>query len=122
MDRLRVDPAAEVLDARAAERFRGETEPIDAVAGHIPGARSAPFSGNLDPATGRFLPADELRARYAELGVGDAREVVAYCGSGVTSCHDLVALRLAGFDRARLYVGSWSEWITDRSRPVATGD
>jgi thiosulfate/3-mercaptopyruvate sulfurtransferase len=122
VDRLRVDPGAVVLDARAEERFRGETEPIDRVAGRIPGARSAPFAGNLDPATGRFLPVEELRERYETLGVGSAREVVAYCGSGVTSCHDVIALRLAGFDRVRLYPGSWSEWITDPSRRVATGD
>jgi thiosulfate/3-mercaptopyruvate sulfurtransferase len=121
VDRLRADPAAVVLDARAAERFRGETEPIDPVAGRIPGAVSAPFAGNLDPATGRFLPADRLRERYAALGVAEVGEVVAYCGSGVTSAHDVVALRLAGFDRPRLYVGSWSEWITDPGRPRATG-
>jgi thiosulfate/3-mercaptopyruvate sulfurtransferase len=121
VDRLRVDPTAVVVDARAAERFRGETEPIDPVAGRIPGAVSAPFAANLDPATGRFLPADQLRERYAALGVGDADEVVAYCGSGVTSAHDVVALRLAGFDRVRLYVGSWSDWITDPDRPRASG-
>jgi thiosulfate/3-mercaptopyruvate sulfurtransferase len=121
VDRLRVDPAAVVLDARAAERFRGDTEPIDPVAGRIPGAVSAPFAANLDPATGRFRPAEQLRERYEALGVGDAEEVVAYCGSGVTSAHDVVALRVAGFDRLRLYVGSWSDWITDLGRPRATG-
>ncbi len=121
IDRLRADPAALVLDARAPERFSGETEPIDPVAGRIPGAASAPFAGNLDPATGRFLPAARLRERYEALGVADAAEVVAYCGSGVTSAHDVVALRLAGFDRVRLYVGSWSDWITDPNRPVAAG-
>jgi thiosulfate/3-mercaptopyruvate sulfurtransferase len=121
VDRLRVDPAAVVLDARAAERFRGDTEPIDPVAGRIPGAVSAPFAANLDPATGRFRPAEQLRERYEALGVGDAEEVVAYCGSGVTSAHDVVALRVAGFDRVRLYVGSWSDWITDPGRPRATG-
>src|SRR3954452_12156785 len=97
VDRLREDPTAVLLDARAAERFRGETEPIDAVAGRIPGAVSAPFAGNLDPATGRFLAPEALRERYEALGVGAASEVVAYCGSGVTSAHDVVALRLAGF-------------------------
>lgn len=121
VDRLRVDPTAVVLDARAAERYRGETEPIDPVAGRIPGAVSAPFAGNLDPSTGRFLPPGRLRERYEALGVEAADEVVAYCGSGVTSAHDLVALRLAGFEGARLYVGSWSEWIRDPARPVATG-
>ncbi len=121
VERLRVDPAAVVLDARASERFRGETEPIDPIAGRIPGAVSAPFAGNLDPSTGRFLPPEQLRERYEALGVAAADEVVAYCGSGVTSAHDLVALRIAGFEGARLYVGSWSEWITDPSRPIATG-
>ena len=121
VDRLRDDPSAVVLDARAAERFRGETEPIDPVAGRIPGARSAPFARNLDPATGRFLPAEQLRERYEALGVGSVDEVVAYCGSGVTSAHDVVAMRIAGFERPRLYVGSWSEWIRDPSKPIATG-
>jgi thiosulfate/3-mercaptopyruvate sulfurtransferase len=121
VDRLREDPSAVVLDARAAERFRGETEPIDPVAGRIPGARSAPFAGNLDPSTGTFLSPEALRERYEALGVDRASEVAAYCGSGVTSAHDVFAMRLAGFDRPRLYVGSWSEWITDPSRPVATG-
>jgi thiosulfate/3-mercaptopyruvate sulfurtransferase len=121
VDRLRSDPAAVVIDARAAERFRGETEPIDPVAGRIPGAVSAPFAGNLDPANGRFLPPERLRERFEALGVASAREVVAYCGSGVTSAHDVVAMRIAGLDPPRLYVGSWSEWITDPARPIATG-
>jgi thiosulfate/3-mercaptopyruvate sulfurtransferase len=121
VDRLRGDPDALILDARAGERFRGETEPIDPVAGRIPAAKSAPFAGNLDPATGRFLSPAALRERYESLGVV-AGEVVAYCGSGVTSAHDVFAMRLAGFERPRLYVGSWSEWIRDPSRPIATGD
>ena len=79
-------------------------------------------ASNLDPGTGRFLPPDQLRERYEALGVGSASEVVAYCGSGVTSAHDIVALRIAGYSRPRLYVGSWSEWITDPARPVARGD
>lgn len=121
VDRLRRDPDALVLDARAGERYRGEDEPIDPVAGHIPGARNAPWSENLDPATGRFLPPEELRRRYAALGADRASEVAVYCGSGVTSAHDVLALELAGLPRGRLYVGSWSEWITDPRHPVATG-
>jgi len=111
-----------VLDARAAERYRGDVEPIDPVAGHIPGARSAPWSDNLDPATGRFLPADRLRARYERLGVQTGDDSIAYCGSGLTATVDLLALRIAGFGReGRLYGGSWSGWIEDPGRPVATG-
>jgi thiosulfate/3-mercaptopyruvate sulfurtransferase len=121
VDRLRRDPDAVVLDARAAERYRAEVEPIDPVAGHIPGARSAPFAGNLDPDTGRFLPRDVLRRRYQEL-TGGRDELVAYCGSGVTSCHILLARRVAGLPDGRLYPGSWSEWIADPSRPVAVGE
>ncbi len=109
-----------LLDARAAERFRGELEPIDPRAGHIPGARSAPFSQNLTAdAVPLFRPPGELRARYDALGAG-AREPVVYCGSGVTACHDLLALHLAGL-RGRLYAGSWSEWSSDPTLPVATG-
>jgi thiosulfate/3-mercaptopyruvate sulfurtransferase len=110
---------AVVLDARAAERYRGETEPIDPRAGHIPGAHSAPWSGNLRP-DGRFRPASELRARYAALGATD-RPVVAYCGSGLNATHDLLALELAGIGGARLYAGSWSDWSSDPARPIATG-
>jgi thiosulfate/3-mercaptopyruvate sulfurtransferase len=110
---------APVLDARVEERYRGETEPIDPVAGHIPGALSASWTGNLDE-RGRFLSAEALRERYEGLGVsGDA--AIAYCGSGVTACHDLFAIHRAGFGDARLYEGSWSDWIQDRARPVATG-
>jgi thiosulfate/3-mercaptopyruvate sulfurtransferase len=109
-----------VLDARAGERYRGETEPIDLRAGHIPGARSAPYSGNLTAgASPLFLPAAELRARYAALGA-DRAEPVVYCGSGVTACHDLLALEVAGL-RGRLYAGSWSEWSADPALPAATG-
>ncbi len=108
-----------LLDARAAERFRGEVEPVDPVAGHVPGARSAPLSGNVGP-DGRFRSPQELRRRFAELGVTGDAEVGAYCGSGVTAAQQVLALELAGF-RAALYAGSWSEWITDPARPVATG-
>ena len=109
-----------LLDVRAAERFRGEHEPIDPVAGHIPGAVNAPLTGNTDE-LGRFLPPDELRARFEALGVAMTWPVAAYCGSGVTAAQTVLALRLAGFDDAALYPGSWSGWITDPSRPIATG-
>jgi len=108
-----------LLDARPVERYRGEVEPVDRVAGHIPGAVSAPTSENLD-ATGRFRSTDELRDRFSALGVSDQVQTVAYCGSGVTAAHEVLALTLAGFDAA-LYPGSWSHWITDPARPVATG-
>lgn len=107
-----------LLDARAGERYRGEKEPVDPVAGHIPGAVSAPTAGNVN-ADGTFKDAAELSARFASLGVsGDA--VGAYCGSGVTAAHEVLALMLAGIPAA-LYVGSWSNWVADPSRPVATG-
>ena len=109
-----------VLDARAAERYRGETEPIDPRAGHVPGARSAPFTQNLtaDPVP-VFLPPAALRERYAALGAAE-REAVVYCGSGVTACHDLLALQVAGL-RGQLYPGSWSEWSSDESLPIERG-
>jgi len=110
-----------LVDARASERFHGETEPIDPVAGRIPGAVNVPSFGNLAP-DGRFRSPDDLRATYAEAGVpldGDA-EVAVYCGSGVTAVHDIIALELIGV-RAALYPGSWSGWITDPDRPVARG-
>jgi thiosulfate/3-mercaptopyruvate sulfurtransferase len=115
------DPGTLVLDARAGERYRGETEPIDPRAGHIPGAVSLPYAGNLtaDPVP-VFRPPAELRARFAAVGA-DAREPVVYCGSGVTACHDLLALEVAGL-RGRLYAGSWSEWSSDPALPVATGE
>ena len=108
-----------LLDARAPERYRGEVEPVDPVAGHIPGAVSAPTLGNVG-VDGRFLPADLLRERFAELGATDAAEVGAYCGSGVTAAHEILALTIAGVPAA-LYAGSWSNWITDPTRPVASG-
>jgi thiosulfate/3-mercaptopyruvate sulfurtransferase len=108
-----------VLDARAGERYRGESEPVDPRAGHIPGARSAPWMDNLTSGrTPSFRPAGELRERYRVLGA-EAREPVVYCGSGVTACHDLLALHLAGL-RGTLYAGSWSEWSSDPERPAAT--
>ncbi|GAB2608551.1 sulfurtransferase [Paractinoplanes abujensis] len=104
-----------LLDARAAERYRGEVEPVDPRAGHIPGAVSAPTTGNLD-ADGRFRPAEQLRERFA----GVTGPVGVYCGSGVTAAHEIVALAVAGIDAA-LYPGSWSAWSSDPDRPVATG-
>jgi thiosulfate/3-mercaptopyruvate sulfurtransferase len=110
-----------LIDARTAERFRGEAEPIDPVAGRIPGAVNLPLGGNLDP-RGRFLPAAELRARYAAtLGDAAPEGAIHYCGSGVSACHNVLAMEHAGLHGSRLYVGSWSEWIRDPSRPVATG-
>lgn len=113
-------PAADgvVLDARAGERYRGEVEPIDPVAGHVPGAVSAPTTDNL-AADGTFRPAAELRRRFEALGVTDDTTVAAYCGSGVTAAHEVAALAVAGFDAA-LYPGSWSQW-SNQGRPVATG-
>lgn len=108
-----------LLDARALPRFLGEAEPIDPVAGHIPGAHCLPFTENLD-ADGRFLPPEQLRSRFERKLAGTSPDtLVAYCGSGVTACHNLFALCLAGYPLARLYPGSWSEWITDPLRPVA---
>jgi thiosulfate/3-mercaptopyruvate sulfurtransferase len=108
-----------LLDARAGERYRGEVEPIDSVAGHIPGAVSAPSVGNLGT-DGLFRSSGELAERFATLGAAPGVEVGAYCGSGVTAAHEVLALEVAGV-RAALYPGSWSEWSTDPSRPVATG-
>lgn len=115
-------PELTLLDARALPRFRGEVEPIDPVARHIPGAQCAAFTDNLG-ADGRFLPAEQLRQRFAAvLGTRQPENLVAYCGSGVTACHNLFALCLAGYPLATLYAGSWSEWITDPQNAVATGD
>jgi thiosulfate/3-mercaptopyruvate sulfurtransferase len=108
-----------LLDARAGERYRGELEPVDPVAGHIPGAVSAPTAGNLNP-DGTFRAAADLTARFTALGVHASAATGAYCGSGVTAAHEVLALALAGIPAA-LYVGSWSNWITDAARPVATG-
>ncbi|WP_137885204.1 sulfurtransferase [Pseudomonas sp. 2FE] len=116
------DPQLTLLDARALPRFRGEVEPIDPVAGHIPGAQCAVFTDNLG-ADGRFLPAAQLRQRFAsQLGQRSPAGLVAYCGSGVTACHNLFALSLADYALAPLYAGSWSEWITDPQRPIAKGE
>jgi thiosulfate/3-mercaptopyruvate sulfurtransferase len=120
-----------LVDARGPDRFAGENETIDPVAGHIPGARNHPFLRNVDP-QGRFLPAGELRERWGATlgeetlgatpaGPGGATRVIAMCGSGVTACQNLLALEIAGLPGARLYAGSWSEWIRDPAHAVARG-
>ena len=112
--------AWQLLDARAPERYRGETEPIDKTPGHIPGAKNHFFQWNLDE-RGLFRTPEELRARMKEsLGDTPADRIVCYCGSGVTACHNLLALEHAGMKGAKLYAGSWSEWSSDPSRPVET--
>jgi thiosulfate/3-mercaptopyruvate sulfurtransferase len=110
---------AVVLDARAPERYRGEVEPVDPRAGHVPGAVSAPTGENLD-ADGRFHSPAALRERFAALGADGSVPVAVYCGSGVTAAHELAALAVAGVPAA-LYPGSWSAWSNDPARPVATG-
>ncbi|MEE4575248.1 sulfurtransferase [Pseudomonas alliivorans] len=114
-------PEMTLIDARAEARFRGEVEPIDPIAGHIPGAQCAAFNENLGP-DGRFLPPEQLKQRFAEQLQGrPAQSLVSYCGSGVTACHNLFALCLAGYPLGTLYAGSWSDWITDPTREIATG-
>ena len=108
-----------LLDARAGERYRGEVEPLDKRAGHIPGARSRFFKDNLDP-QGRFRPAAELRTAFEAFGAAP-EQVVHQCGSGVTACHNLLAMEVAGLSGSALYPGSWSEWSADPARPVAVG-
>jgi thiosulfate/3-mercaptopyruvate sulfurtransferase len=122
VDALRTRADARVVDARAPERYRGETETIDRVAGHIPGASNHFFKENLD-ARGVFLPAAALRARLdREFGGVEAERIVSYCGSGVTACHNLLALEHVGIHGAKLYPGSWSEWSSDPARPIAGSD
>ena len=122
VDIARRDATVALIDARAAPRFRGEQEPLDAKAGHIPGAVNRFWQSNMDT-DGRFKAANLLRSEFAAL-LGDraAQRTVHYCGSGVTACHNLFAMELAGLAGSRLYPGSWSEWSADPSRPVATGD
>ena len=113
--------AALLLDARSPERFRGDVEPLDRAAGHVPGARNRPYAANV--ADGRLRPASELRADFeALLGARTPGEVLLGCGSGVTACHNLLAMEHAGLRGARIYAPSWSGWVSDPSRPVATGD
>jgi thiosulfate/3-mercaptopyruvate sulfurtransferase len=115
------DPRRLLVDARAPERFAGQIEPIDPVAGHVPGATNHPFTANLRD-DGRFLAQPELARRWRErLGSTAPADVIAMCGSGVTACHDLLALELAGLPGAKLYAGSWSEWIRDPQRPIERG-
>lgn len=118
-DAARAGNGVVLLDARTADRYAGEHEPVDPAAGHVPGARNAPWPDNL--VGGRMADPAALRARYAALGVTADADVVAMCGSGVTACHDLLALAHAGLAPARLYVGSWSGWCHDGTRAVATG-
>jgi thiosulfate/3-mercaptopyruvate sulfurtransferase len=118
-DQLLGETPRTIVDARSAERFRGEVEPLDPVAGHIPGARNRFHKDNLGP-DGRFKPAHELRAAFEGLQ-GDSTRVVHQCGSGVTACHNLLAMEHAGLKGSALYPGSWSEWCADPSRPVARG-
>ncbi len=122
VQQLRGDPGALLLDARAVERYEGRVEPVDPRAGHIPGARSAPFAGNLrDEPAPRLKPPEALRARFDALGAPQARTIVSYCGSGITACHNLLALHLAGYGGAVLYEGSWSDWSADPALEAATG-
>lgn len=119
-DALLGEPERVLVDARASARFRGEEEPIDPVAGHVPGARNRPFGGNLDE-NGRWRSPADLRAQWEAL-LGDPEgEVVHMCGSGVTACHNVLAMEHAGLAGSRLYPGSWSEWIRDPARPVSRG-
>jgi len=120
--RISVQSTTMLFDARSADRFRGENETVDPVAGHIPGSRNAPYQNNLEE-NGSFRPEGRLRKQYLDFTSADGfRQAVFYCGSGVTACHDLLACYHAGLGEARLYPGSWSEWITSDSRPVATGE
>jgi thiosulfate/3-mercaptopyruvate sulfurtransferase len=110
-----------LVDARGAERFEGKSEPIDPVAGHIPGAVNHPFMGNLDP-DGKFLSPEELRKRLLATFEGiPPEDTIHYCGSGVSACHNLLAMAAAGLPVGRLYVGSWSQWCADKGRPIETG-
>lgn len=119
VEKIRSDPAYLLVDARISQRFSGETEPIDPVAGHIPGAVNRFHAKNITP-DGVFKPASRLRAEYEQLLKDIPTEnVVVYCGSGVTSCHLVLAMEMIGLKGARLYGGSWSEWIRDPARPIA---
>lgn len=114
------DPHFKLFDSRNADRYRGENETIDPIAGHVPGAISAPYADNLNH-DGTFKPVEQLRARFeALLGDTPADHTAFYCGSGVTAAHNVFALKYAGLGEAKLYAGSWSEWIADSSRPIAT--
>lgn len=111
-----------VVDARSAERWRGEVEPLDPVPGRIPGSANVPFTDNLDPATGRFRELAAVRAAFEAAGVREGRDAIASCGSGVTACHDALAMEAAGLGTPRVYVGSYSQWCNDPSRPIGRGE
>lgn len=122
VEQRRTDETTVLFDARAEERFRGDVEPLDRVAGHIPGAVNAPYEDNLD-ISGEFAAPEELRERYLDLLGGVVPDqAIHMCGSGVTACHNVLAMEHAGLPGAKLYAGSWSEWITHSDRPVAKGD
>jgi thiosulfate/3-mercaptopyruvate sulfurtransferase len=118
VDTLRRQEDVVILDARSSDRFRGEPNPVDKRLGHIPGATSAPWIDNIDPATGRLRSISELRERFTRLGVRPERTVIHHCGSGVTACHNLLAIAVAKLGNGRLYPGSWSDWSADPGRPV----
>jgi thiosulfate/3-mercaptopyruvate sulfurtransferase len=122
VDAIRNDRGWKLIDARAGERYRGETEPIDRVPGHIPGAVNRPYMSNLTESC-KFRSPDELRAEFeAVAGNVPADRIVSYCGSGVTACHNLLALEHVGLTGSKLYAGSWSEWSADPTRPIETGE
>jgi len=116
-DLLEMPENSILLDARALDRYKGKTEPLDNKAGHIPGALNADFTKNLSE-DNRFLSTEDLTKRFEKL---KTKQIVSYCGSGVTACHNILALQEAGFTNVQLYPGSWSEWITDENRQIATG-
>ena len=119
VDSLRDQTEVLLIDARAPERYRGEVEPMDARPGHIPGAQNFPFVNVIDPQTGQFFPKEKLKAEFERLGTKEAKTVICYCGSGVTACTDILALKLTGYE-AVLYEGSWSDWSKDLNMAVAT--
>lgn len=122
IERMRVDPHALVLDVRMAERYEGRREPVDPVAGHVPGAKNRPYPVNVRSAEDpRFLDSGELRKAFEQLGADRAEHIACYCGSGVNACQSVFALELAGFQDALLYEGSWSDWCSVPTRAVGTG-
>ncbi|MBI1909670.1 MAG: sulfurtransferase [Deltaproteobacteria bacterium] len=120
VEAVRDDPEVLLIDARTAERYRGEIEPIDPRPGHIPGAINLPFTEIIDPETGLFLKPEQLRKKFEQIGADQVKTMICYCGSGVTACTNLLALRMAGFE-GKLYEGSWSDWSADKELPAAQG-